>query len=196
MERIKAILKNKKLIISSFAVIAVLLFTVTGTFAYIQHRTETKSNHFSSGVINITVNEEFEPEDITEEGIDKKVTVKNDSLNGQLNVADCYVRVNLTASWVNDDGSISPIDAASLIEYTINDDPDSGWIIGEDGYYYYNKILKKDEETTCLLKKVALKSGVQRPENGHLEVNVLADAVSVDKIDRAWKLTLNLIKNE
>lgn len=196
MERIKKILKSRKLIISSLAIAVVLMFSITGTFAYIQHRTETTSNHFNSGVINITVNEEFEPKDITEEGIDKKVTVRNDSLNGQLNVADCYVRVHLAATWVNDDGSICPVDADSLIEYTINDDPDSGWIVGDDGFYYYSKILKKDEVSTCLLKKVALRQGVQRPLSGHLEVNVLADAVQTDKVSNSWKLCPDLIKNE
>ena len=196
MEIIKKILKSRKLIISSLAIMVVLMFSITGTFAYIQHRTETKSNHFNSGVINITVKEEFEPEDITEEGIDKKVTVKNDSLDGQLNVADCYVRVHLAATWVNDDGSINPVDADSLIEYTINDDPDSGWIAGDDGFYYYSKILKKDEISTCLLKKAALRQGVRRPLNGHLEINVLADAVQTDKVTYSWKLFPDLIKNE
>ena len=69
-----------KLISVVLSITAVLLLSVTGTFAYINYRTDTVSNKFDKGLINITVNENFEPDDITTEGIDKKVIIKNDSL--------------------------------------------------------------------------------------------------------------------
>lgn len=175
-----------KLISVVLSITAVLLLSVTGTFAYINYRTDTVSNKFDKGLINITVNENFEPDDITTEGIDKKVIIKNDSLSGQLNVADCYVRVNLVATWVNDDGTVNPVNADEMIDYTLNL-TDDGWSKGDDGFYYYSQKLGKDESTTCLLEKVALKDNVTRPDSGHLEVNVLADAVSADKFETAWK---------
>lgn len=180
-------MKSRRITSVAVAIAAVVMFSATGTFAYLKYKTDVIENKFKNGVVNITVNEEFTPEEITEEGVTKKVVIKNDSLDGKLNVCECYVRVNLVATWVNDDGTISPINADELIEYTINSSPDSGWTLRDDGFYYYSRLLKKDESTTHLLEKVSLKEGVTKPATGHLEINVLADAFSEDGIEKINK---------
>lgn len=168
------ILKKFRIKTLVVSILAIMVLSLGGTLAFLEAKTNLVTNAFSSGVVNISIDEEFTGQPITTEGISKKVLVCNDDKNGKLNVVPVYVRVNLVATWVNDDDTVAAIDADSLIEYNFVSDK---WSKGEDGYYYYDKILDPGEETEELIDSVRLKEGVDVPEDGHLEVSVLADAV-------------------
>lgn len=191
-------IKKNKIRFSILAIAAIVLLSVGGTFAYIEFKTGSVINLFKHGVVNITTDEDFDEDEISYEPVAKKVRIKNDSLNGKLNVVPVYIRVSLVSTWKNDDGTVAAVNADDLIEYKLNlnnssttdfvknADVEGKWVLGNDGFYYFTSVVDVDKYTDYLLESVSLKEGVVAPENGHLEVNVLADAVQVDKVNQAW----------
>lgn len=182
-----------KIALVTVALVAVLAFG--GTIAFLAFNTDGVRNVFTSGVVNIEVEEEFNGGDIrNNDVIVKQVRIKNDDAKGELNVVDAYIRVNLVATWVDDDGSVVPVDAESLIDYNLNldnssaDDVQGSWVLGDDGFYYFNAAVAPNEYTDYLLESVSAKANVVLPETGHLEINVLADAIqaSGDAYQDAW----------
>lgn len=202
----KKIWKTKKIVVLLSA-LALLLMSVGGTIAYLQYRTNSVENHFSNGDINITVDEpEDEYDDIRDGFVVKHVRIKNDSLNGKLPVRDAYVRAKLVVTWVDDDGTVLPFDesnlkflmgesAASKCDVCKEGAIDEGidYALGKwdssNGYYYYTKLVKKDQTTHFLIHGVEPKDdSVKFPETGHLEINVLVDAVQGNEaaVKDAW----------
>ncbi len=193
------ILKMSRWKIALLAVALVAVLVVGGTVAILAFRTDGVENVFTSGVVNIEVEEDFDDEaDIrTGDPVKKLVCIKNDSMNGQLNVVPIYIRVKLVANWVEDDGSVVAIDATQLLDYNLNldsssktaeKDVDGDWVLGEDGFYYFTKAIDPDTCTDYLLESVSAKEGAVLPETGHLEINVLADAIQAngDAYINAW----------
>ena len=150
--------------------------------------------------MNITTDEDFEEDEISYEPVAKKVRIKNDSLNGELNVVPVYIRVALVSTWKNEDGTVAAVNADDLIEFKLNlndasttdfvrsADVTGKWVLGNDGFYYFTGVVEPDKYTDYLLESVSLKENAVAPENGNLEVNVLADAVQADvsKVNQAW----------
>lgn len=193
-------IKKNKIRFSILAIAAIVLLSVGGTFAYVEFKTGSVINLFKHGVVNITTDEDFEEDEISYEPVAKKVRIKNDSLNGELNVVPVYIRVSLVSTWKNDDGTVAAVNADDLIEFKLNlndasttdfvrnADVIGKWVLGNDGFYYFTGVVEADKYTDYLLESVSLKENAVAPENGHLEVNVLADAVQADvsKVNQAW----------
>ena len=193
-------IKKNKIRFSILAIAAIVLLSVGGTFAYVEFKTGSVINLFKHGVVNITTDEDFEEDEISYEPVAKKVRIKNDSLNGELNVVPVYIRVSLVSTWKNDDGTVAAVNADDLLEFkfNLNDasttdfvrnaDVIGKWVLGNDGFYYFTGVVEADKYTDYLLESVSLKENAVAPENGHLEVNVLADAVQADvsKVNQAW----------
>lgn len=193
-------IKKNKIRFSILAIAAIVLLSVGGTFAYVEFKTGSVINLFKHGVVNITTDEDFEEDEISYEPVAKKVRIKNDSLNGELNVVPVYIRVSLVSTWKNDDGTVTAVNADDLIEFKLNlndasttdfvrnTDVIGKWVLGNDGFYYFTGVVEADKYTDYLLESVSLKENAVAPENGHLEVNVLADAVQADvsKVNQAW----------
>ena len=193
-------IKKNNIRFSILAIAAIVLLSVGGTFAYVEFKTGSVINLFKHGVVNITTDEDFEEDEISYEPVAKKVRIKNDSLNGELNVVPVYIRVSLVSTWKNDDGTVAAVNADDLIEFKLNlndasttdfvrnADVIGKWVLGNDGFYYFTGVVEADKYTDYLLESVSLKENAVAPENGHLEVNVLADAVQADvsKVNQAW----------
>ena len=193
-------IKKNKIRFSILAIAAIVLLSVGGTFAYVEFKTGSVINLFKHGVVNITTDEDFEEDEISYEPVAKKVRIKNDSLNGELNVVPVYIRVALVSTWKNEDGTVAAVNADDLIEFKLNlndasttdfvrsADVTGKWVLGNDRFYYFTGVVEPDKYTDYLLESVSLKENAVAPENGHLEVNVLADAVQADvsKVNQAW----------
>lgn len=199
-------IKMSKIRFSVLALVAVLLLSVGGTFAYIEFKTGSVINLFKHGAVNITPEEEFDDSEISYDPVAKIVRIKNDSVNGQLNVVPVYIRVNLVSTWKNADGSVAPLNADELIEYKLNlndssttdfvtaNNVDGKWVLGTDGFYYFTGVVDPEQYTDYLLESVKLKADAIAPETGYLEVNVLADAVQADinKVNQAWNTPVSV----
>ena len=179
--------------IALFACLALLLvgLVIGGTLAILHAVTETKENQFSSGVINITIDEEFYEEE--EDSYVKKVRFCNDSLDGQLSVADNYIRAKVVTNWVLEDGSVYAIDTEELMSRITIDGQEDNWVYNEeDGCYYYTEVVAPDQYTTYLFQTVTIDT-TDLPE-GHLEMNVLADAIQIgdfSSYEEAWEAALS-----
>ena len=196
------VLKSNKFKVSAAVVVLVLGVSIGGTIAWLRKSTDTVRNSFDPGVVNVTIDENFEPGDVRNKTVVKQVRIKNsrqDSKgNVNLNVVPAYIRVQLVPTWVKDADNettgkkeqvVLPVDAASLIDYQLNlksnsknepsksNDVDGDWVQGDDGYYYFTKPVDQDKYTDYLLETVSGKSGVTFPQDGYLELNVLVDAI-------------------
>ena len=196
------VLKSNKFKVSAAVVVLVLGVSIGGTIAWLHKSTDTVRNSFDPGLVNVTIDENFEPGDVRNKTVVKQVRIKNsrqDSKgNGNLNVVPAYIRVQLVPTWVKDTDNettgkkeqvVLPVDAASLIDYQLNlksnsknepsksNDVDGDWVQGDDGYYYFTKPVDQDKYTDYLLETVSGKSGVTFPQDGYLELNVLVDAI-------------------
>ena len=196
------VLKSNKFKVSAAVVVLVLGVSIGGTIAWLHESTDTVRNSGDPGLVNVTIDENFEPGDVRNKTVVKQVRIKNsrqDSKgNGNLNVVPAYIRVQLVPTWVKDADNettgkkeqvVLPVDAASLIDYQLNlrsnsknepsksNDVDGDWVQGDDGYYYFTKPVDPDKYTDYLLETVSGKSGVTFPQDGYLELNVLVDAI-------------------
>ena len=209
----KKILKNKKVVISFIAVVLVTVFALGGTFAFLTSRTSGVENPFDPGLVNVVVEEHFEPKDIREGEIVKQVRVKNSRTNskgeGDLNIVPAYVRVQLVATWTKEDPNeekpvVVAFDPTPYIDYQLNlksgstselaqgTDVSGDWVLGDDGYYYFTSAVDKDQCTDYLLEGVKLKENAVLPklaDEGNLQIDVLVDAVQAhgtSAVNTAW----------
>ena len=124
------VLKSNKFKVSAAVVVLVLGVSIGGTIAWLHKSTDTVRNSFDPGLVNVTIDENFEPGDVRNKTVVKQVRIKNsrqDSKgNGNLNVVPAYIRVQLVPTWVKDADNettgkkeqvVLPVDAASLIDY-------------------------------------------------------------------------------
>ena len=152
-------MKNVK--IKAFLLLAmaavILIGTISGTVAWITTQTPEVKNTFEPTEVKITVTEEFG-------GVTKKnIKVRNDSDFA------VYVRVAVTANWVND-GKI--VEAYDLTGLTLQ----SGWEL-DGGYYYYTSKVEAGASTGVLFSEIAPEA---RADGAHLVVDVLAQAIQAE----------------
>lgn len=189
--------KNRKIILAILSLALVLSAGIGGTYAILNFETESKENKFTHGVVNITIEEPGFDGTADGDGYYlKPVRIKNNSMENELAIVDCYAMVKLVVNWVDDEGNIYPVNnlASKIILYTEKGKAGigEGWIYSEeDGVYYYEKVLKtsgSESESTPLMKYVTVDTeGL--PSGGHLEMNVLSQAVmagDADNYEEAW----------
>lgn len=181
----RKLLKGKlKFVILAIAVLSV--GTMLTTLSLLSDVTETKANSFSSGIVNIKIDENFSGGDIRNGKITKQARVMNSSENGQLNVVPVYIRARLVSSWKDAAGNVMAVDSDTLFDYHFTDN--TSWVKGDDGYFYYTKPVQKDSYTEYLLDSVEKKTNVTLPSEGNLEVQVLADGIQIygDAMKDTW----------
>lgn len=186
-------MKNKKrLILSATSIVAVGAAVVGTTFGMLTHVTEVKENKFSHGIVNIEIDEKFAADaDIRKEEVEKEVRIQNSDAQGKLpNIVPIYIRAQLVPQWKNEKGELMPVNAESLLNYDLNlknsandranvkeRDVEGEWILADDGYYYFTGVVDPLEYTDDLLMSVKAKADADLPGKGHLEIEVLGDAV-------------------
>ncbi len=153
-------MKNVK--IKAFLLLAmaavILIGTVSGTIAWITTQTPEVKNTFEPTEAKITVTEDFDGE------TKKNIKVKNDSDFA------VYVRVAVTANWVNGDGKI--VEAYDLADLTLQ----SGWQLN-DGFYYYDSKVEAGSSTGALFSEIVPGA---RTDGAQLVVDVLAQAIQAE----------------
>lgn len=176
---------GKKKIVLMMACMA-CIGTFAATMALLLHVTETKANYFSNGIVNIKIDENFSGGDIRDGLVSKKVRVMNSSENEKLRVVPVYIRVQIVSNWKADDGTIMAVDTDKLVSYKYAQS--NNWVEGDDGYFYYTKAVTADQYTDYLLEGVEKSAGVTLPEEGNLDVQILADAVQTtgDALADTW----------
>lgn len=164
------------------AIVLLLGVAVGTTVAYLIDRTEKIENKFEYAKTDVTVTEEFT-------GTEKSnVKVRNDS-----NIP-VYIRATYVANWVDKDGNIVT-SVPTEYDYQLNENPDSKWVEGKDGYFYYPTPVQPKDLTggSLLTYKVQYPANVTTPEYT-LNVEILATAIQSepkDAVEAVWPVTVN-----
>jgi predicted ribosomally synthesized peptide with SipW-like signal peptide len=154
--------KSKKIAIVVAAIALIAVIGVVGsTLAYFTDN-DQKTNTFTMGNVNGTVEEYKENgEDATpipEDGIKfDNVTpnaelIKRPFMQLGADSSDAYARIKLT--WVTT--GLTDDQAAKINALTDTLAINSGWIKGTDDYYYYQTALKKGEKTATIFDMVKI----------------------------------------
>ena len=155
------------------AIVLLLGVAVGTTVAYLIDRTTPIENKFEYAKTDVTVTEELT-------GTTKSnVQVKNNSI-------PVYIRATYVANWVDEYGNIVT-SVPTEYDYQLNENPDSKWVEGKDGYFYYPTPVQPKDLTGGSL----LTCTVTYPANPEytLNVEILATAIQsepIDAIKNAW----------
>lgn len=196
--KMKSIFGDKKK--NMFLLLAAVVFAAGAagvTFAVLQKKTDTASNDFASGAVNVGIVENgvvYESGDsengnvndgftkvISGEAVMKTVAVKNID-RADYPTADTYVRVRLIPGLVYDEGTdyagqIAAVDMRGRVEYEFADK--AHWRYsgtGDERYFYYTQVLRPGETTGNLIQSVTYTG--ELPEDTHFELKVLVEGIA------------------
>lgn len=161
----------------------ILIIGTSGTVAYLSTNTLSVKNQFKAGVVSPTIIEEFDGE------IKQNVVVQN---HGDV---DVFIRAAIIISWVDEDGNIYGI-APQKEHYTMDlnlrsdENPESNWIRGADGYYYWLKDVEPSGITDNLINKCSLNDDVIGPVGYNFCVEVIAQTIQSNPdnaVEESWE---------
>ena len=193
MDKLRAILIDRKLRYAALLVVIVFSFAVSGTLAYFMMSTVSIENDFVPARLSIVIHEEFTKDD-DDKYVKSNVTVENAEIPGFTSQA--YIRVKLVPSWRDASGNVTGV-AASLdtpgITYDI-DVIENFNLIG--GYYYYKGILAPGESTPVLIRSLTVdySAFTGTPYEGlTFELSVLAEGLNdaPGAAETAWGMAYN-----
>ena len=157
---------NRRKSIALVAMVALLLtFTVSGTIAWLAASTDPVVNVFTPGKADTTLEEEFSTSAKT------KIVIRNKDES----TIPVFVRVSVSGYYAKD------VDGQRVIvgswDGLTNEQINSGWFKGNDGFYYYSQSIAPDDETSNLLK-----NGIELTNEGgtYLVVNVIHQSIQAD----------------
>ena len=165
----------------------VALFVLGGTLAWFTADAK-EPNMFTTGTVDIEIDEKLEDPNDWAPGITKKkeVSVKN------LGSLPVFVRVQLTPVWGSMNGEDFGEDEELSIDNVIFNVNREDWVESGD-WYYYKGVLEPEGETPLLLYSVTLDGSLT--DNDYqgktLKIYVNAEAVQAAPIDaalQAWEL--------
>lgn len=165
----------KKKIVALCLCIAMLTIAIAGgTLAYFTD-TEEKTNTFTVGNVDITLEEPKwdstgsgeAPEVYPGEALAKDPTVTNTGAN------PCFVRVKVTG-WdcLGDAGNI--IYRTDYVDNALGTD----WVLHSDGYFYYTKVLAVGAVTDALFDQIVIPTGLENGD-GKTEFDIEVTAYAV-----------------
>lgn len=162
-------MRSRKSIVILLSLLLVAALAVSGTFAFLNHKTTTVTNTFDPGRVSCKVNETFNG------------TTKTDvSITNTGNVR-AYIRAEIIVTWQNEKGEVYGVPVKST-DYVMEYPENTAWFEKEDGYYYYPSIVNPGENTADLIKSCKLAEGVTAPAGYYLCVEILASAIQADGV--------------
>ena len=196
MDKIKAVLLDRKLRYAALLVVIVFSFAVSGTLAYMMVSTVSIDNDFVPTRLNVVIHEDFTKND-ADEYVKENVTVENAVVPGFTSKA--YIRVKLVPSWRDAYGNVAGVPAALPtpehpvpgITFLVNDE---AFDVFEGNCYYYKGTLAPGEQTPVLIDRLAVDysafSGTVY-EGLTFELSVLAEGLhaSPGAAEAAWGMT-------
>ena len=162
-----------------FLAVLLLLGVVVGsTIAYLIADTTPVENSFTYAKVSCQVTESFD------KTTKSNVQIKNTG------TTEAYIRATYVVNWLDAQGNI----VASVPEgysYSLTENPDGKWAMGQDGYFYYLTPVAPGASTPGSL----LTCTVTRSENPEyrLSVEILATAIQstpAKAATEAWRVAL------
>lgn len=152
------------------AIVLILAATTGITYAYLTAKDDVE-NTFDVSEVDITVDEDFEPEPPEPGKVIKKAPKVQSSSDTY-----CYVRIRYNFSSSDAEALCEPIE----INY--------GWSLGADGYYYWDNVVEPGGETGTLFDYVKIKDGIKTDDIIPFDILVYAEAVQTNGLsaEEAW----------
>lgn len=156
---------------------------VGGTVAWL-HDSDQVTNKFDLASTGGSIDEDFD------EKVKEDVKVAN---TGEV---DAYVRVAVSISFENPDGTIANVTPQENINYTV-DWGRSNWQLGSDGFWYYLSPLPAKEgdrvsSTENLIDSISPKGEAVADLNFRVDVSAqLIQAEPSDAVIEAWGINVN-----
>lgn len=163
-------MKKKNLIMPAVMLALTLAAGTYTSYAYLTAQDDV-DNTFDTADVDITVEEDFEPEPPEPGKIIKKAPRVQSGSD-----TDCYVRMRYV---------FTSSDAEALCEpIKIN----NGWTQKTDGYYYWDSIVKPGAETRTLFDHIQVRDGITEDEIIPFDILVYAEAVQAkgQSPEEAW----------
>ena len=162
--------KRKTLAVALTVLILACLFAGS-TIAYISTKSDKVDNTFKAGSVSNEVVETFD-------GTTKKdVKVKN---TGNTSV---YVKANIVASWVSEDGnSFYATTPSESTDYTISYPANTNWVKSSDGFWYYKVPVAAGAETGNLIDSCALAAGAVVPDGYRLSIEIVSETIQAEPV--------------
>lgn len=157
----------------NWIIVAGLLVAAAGagtSHAYLTAQDQV-DNVFNASAVDITVEEDFEPEP-PEPG---KRIKKAPRVHSESDV-ECYVRIRY---------AFTDSDAEKLCE-PVRINP--GWTLKDDGYYYWEKTVSPGKETGALFDCIEVKKEIAEEDIIPFDILVYAEAVQAGELSEteAW----------
>ncbi len=183
---------SRKLVVFLAASLALMIGTGT-TFSLLKVKANVITNQFTSAKVNVQVVEILPGQTNQKQGSDSNNTMDFGNIRKDIPISksvsiqnvnsekypttDTFVRCRVVP--ILRDAENHNIATEIVVEINDNNQPGMGWEaedIDGERYYYWKEILMPDEETTPLFYSVTVR-GQEIPEDAHLELQVLVDAV-------------------
>ena len=168
---------NKKAVLTVALWLLISVGAISGVWAYLVSKTDTKTNTFIPGSVTCAVEEDFQ------NGIKSNVKIRN---TGNVNA---YIRVAVVATFLSDEGKVHATAPVEGTDYGVVW-ASSGWKKGSDGFWYYSSDVAPGALTGSLIEEATALT--QAPEGFHLNLQIVASAVQSDPpaaVSKAWGIT-------
>lgn len=170
---------RSRLVTGLLAGLLVCAVGVGGTVAWL-HDSAKVTNTFDMAEVKGSISEDFDDKTVKE-----SISVHN---NGDI---DAYVRVALSACWMDGEGNIAPLKAelAQLSDL----EEGSDWF-EDGGYYYYRGKVSPGDNATWDLNAQPTETNAEQAESGwHFRVDVSAQLIQADPpeaVEDSWNVTV------
>lgn len=162
------------------AIVLLLGVAVGTTVAYLIDKTTPIENKFEYAKTDVTVEEDFDG-----------TTKQNVQVWNKSNIP-VYIRATYVVNWVDKDGNIVT-SVPTEYDYQLNENPDSKWVEGKDGYFYYPTPVQPKDLTGGSLLTCTVTKQPANPEYT-LNVEILATAIQSEPkgaVEAVWPVTVN-----
>lgn len=174
----------------SAAVIAVAAAVALASVAvaFMLRRAEVKSN-FTPAVVTCAVHEKVNGVEVT--GSAASGSVKSDITAENTGNTTVFLRLRLSACWVDGTGKVTGTPSVPLPKITLR----QNWLDGGDGLYYYALPVKPGQSTTVLCEPMRMGTSVSPTGAAvYQQITVLAEAVQAlpeKAAQEAWGVTVD-----
>ena len=166
----KGLGKYKKSHILLVSLLALVIFGVGATAAFMMDSTAAIENVFEPTAVRVAVEETFE------NNVKSNVSVKNAGTEATGEVP-AYIRAKIVVTWKDNSGNVyGQAPTQKDYEMTLN----TGKWTYADGYYYYQGIVDAGDTTAVLITECKESADSSRPEGYHLSVEILAQGIQAE----------------
>lgn len=158
--------------------------------AFMLRRAEAQSDYFTPAVVTCAVHEKVNGVEYTAAQSPVAGSVKSDITAENTGNTTVFLRLRLSACWVDGTGKVTGTPSVPLPQITLR----QNWLDGGDGLYYYELPVEPGQSTTALCEPMRMGTSVSPTGAAvYQQITVLAEAVQAlpeKAAQEAWGVTV------